>query len=300
MNRRAFPYRRPHPDAVSTSGWTLRLDDGTAVPLPSALADWDYQTNLGLECSIDVDLDTVRETAGLPPEAELILTTVWTSSGSGLRMLAHRITLDGAGVRTVQPAFTVLGRESGGILTLETQLVLARRLDNPDPTGARRAGSVLWRRRTQVRLQGDASQFPMAVVDFLDAGYPADAPWHLEIGRNLEAATMGSLLLLVNSRTTLVLEALRKANKASPAERMIQSALRQDVTRLMIEHALDHDDLDDDSAFEPDTLGHTLLGVVRTHFPETDVASLRSVRRGDPALLSTRIQDAAGLFAKES
>lgn len=68
MNRRAYPYRRPHPDAVSTSGWTLREDDGAAIPLPSALIDWDYQTNLGLECSIDVDLDEVRETSGLPPK----------------------------------------------------------------------------------------------------------------------------------------------------------------------------------------------------------------------------------------
>lgn len=300
MNRRAYPYRRPHPDVISTSGWTLREDDVAAVPLPSALVDWDYQTDLELECSIDIDLNRVREATGLPPEAELALTTVWTSSGSGLRMLAHRITLQGDGVRTVQPAFTVLGRESGGVLTLDTQLVLARRLDNPDPTVPSRAGSVLWRTRAQLRLQGDASQFPMAVVDFLDAGYPADAPWHLEIGRNLEAATMGALLLLVNSRTTLVLEALRKAKKATPAERMIQSALRQDVTRLMIEHVLDHDELDDDSTFEPGTLGHTLLGVVYTHFPETDVTSLRSVRHGDPALLSTRIQDAVGLFAKES
>lgn len=300
MNHRAYPYRRSHPEAISTSGWTLREGDNAPVPLPSALVDWDYQTDLGLECSIEVDLDKVRGTCGLPPEAELALTIVWSSSGSGLRMLAHRITLRGAGVRTVQPAFTVLGRESGGVLTLHTQLVLARRLDNPDPTGPRRAGSVLWRTLTQVRLQGNASQFPMTVVDFLDAGYPADAPWHLEIGRNLEAATMGALLLLVNSRTTLVLEALRKANKATPAERMIQSALRQDVTRLLIEHALDHEELEDDSTFEPDTLGHTLLGVVRTHFPETDVASLRSIRHGDPALLSTRIQDAVGLFAKES
>ncbi|MFE9963776.1 hypothetical protein ACWD7T_13035 [Streptomyces sp. 900116325] len=267
--------------------------------MPSSIVDWDYQTDLGLECSVDVDLDEVRGTSGLPLEAELALTTVWSSSGSGLRVLAQRVILRGAGVRTLQPAFTVPGRESGGVLTLDTQLVLARRLDNPDPTGPRRAGSVLWRTRTQVRLQGDASQFPMAVVDFPTAGYPAEAPWHLEIGRNLEAATMGSLLLLVNSRTPFVLEALRKAGKATSAERMIQSALRQDVTRLMIEHALDHDEVDDESTFEPDTLGHTLLGVVRTHFPEVEVSSLRSVRRGDPALLSTRVQDAVGLFARE-
>ncbi|MDH6132796.1 hypothetical protein P3T37_002182 [Kitasatospora sp. MAA4] len=300
MNRRAYPYRRPHPDAVATGGWFLRQEDGEGVPLPPSIVDWDYQRDLDFECTVEVDLDKVRETAALPVEAELALTVVWNSSGSGLRMLAADRPLQGVGTRSVHLAFTVLGRDSGGVLSIDTQLVLPSRLDNPDPTGPRRAGSVLWHRDAQVRLQGDASQFPMAVVDFGKAGYPEDAPWYLDVGPNLEAATMGAVLLLVNSRTTVVLDAMRKAEKARHAEKLIHSALRQDVVRLLIEHTIANEDLDDDSVFETDALGHMLLGVVRTHLPGMTLASLRSMRRSDPSLLSARVQSAVGLFAKES
>ncbi|MFE4514370.1 hypothetical protein ACFRMQ_09290 [Kitasatospora sp. NPDC056783] len=285
---------------MTTEGWLLKQEDGQGIPLPPSVVDWDYQRDLELECTVEVDLDAARASAALPEDAELALTTVWNSSGSGLRMLAAEERLTGGGRRSVHLAFTVLGRDSGGVLSIDTQVVLAGNLDNPDPTGPRRAGSILWQHHAQVRLQGDASQFPMAVVDFAEAGYPEDAPWYLDIGPNLDAATMGAVLLLVNSRTTLVLDAMRKAEKATHAERLIQSALRQDVVRLMIEHAVDDEDLDDGSTFEPDTLGHMLLGAVRTHLPDTTLAALRLMRRSDPSYFSARVQSAVGLFAKET
>ncbi|MFE2722852.1 hypothetical protein [Kitasatospora sp. NPDC059327] len=285
---------------MTTDGWLLKQEDGEGVPLPPSVVDWDYQRDLELECTVEVDLDTVRESAALPPDAELALTTVWSSSGSGLRMLAAEERLTGEGRRSVHLAFTALGRDSGGVLSIDTQMILTKHLDNPDPTGPRRAGSILWQHRKQVRLQGDASQFPMAVVDFAEAGYPEEAPWYLDIGPNLEAATMGAVLLLVNSRTTIVLDAMRRAEKATHAERLIQSALRQDVVRLMIEHAVGNEDLDDESTFEPDTLGHMLLGAVRTHLPDTTLASLRLMRRSDPSYFSASVQSAVGLFAKDS
>lgn len=282
------------------SDWSLKSDDGAAVPLPAFIPDWDFQRNLSLETVVGVDLEVVRASAALPAEAELALSVVWSSSGSGLRRLADRVPLQGAGTRSAQLSFTVIGRDGGGVLSVETQLVLVRGLDNPDPTGPRRAGSVLWRDDARVRLQGDASQFPMAVVDFKEAGYPGSAPWYLDIGPNLEAATMGAVVLLVNSATPVVLNALRKAEKASYAERLIHSALRQDVVRLMVERAVADDELTDDSRFEPDTLGRTLLGVLRTYLPGTTLTSLRMTHRSDPALLSAKIQHAVGLFSKES
>ncbi|MEV8533461.1 hypothetical protein [Streptomyces sp. NPDC051211] len=299
MNRRAYPYRMAASDSVSITVWSLKSDDGEAVPLPSSIPDWDFQRDLPLEAVLDVDLDAVRESTALPPEAELALTAVWSSSGSGIRRLADQVPLNGTGQRSAQLAFIVPGRDSGGTLSVETQLVLAKGVENPDPTGPRRAGSILWRHGVSVRLQGDASQFPMAVVDFKEAGYPENAPWYLDIGPNLEAATMGAVVLLVNSNSPVVLNALRRADKASYAERLIHSALRQDVLRLMVERAVADDELDDDSVFEPDTLGHTLLGMIRTYLPSTTLASLRTMRRSDPALLSARVQHAVGLFKKE-
>jgi hypothetical protein len=90
-------------------------------------------------------------------------------------------------------------------------------------------------------------------------------------------------VLLVNSGTPTVLNALRRAEKASYAERLIQSAVRQDVVRLMIERAVTDEELTDASRFEPDTLGHTLLGLLHTFLPGTSLTSLRMTRRTDPA-----------------
>lgn len=300
MSRRAYPYRMAAPESVSMSGWSLKSEDGGAVPLPSSIPDWDFQRDLALETVLGVDLDEVRMSAALPSESELALTVVWSASGSGIRRLADQVPVYGTGNRSVQLAFMVAGRNSGGVLTVETQLVLAKGIENPDPTGPRRAGSILWRHEVRVRLQGDASQFPMAVVNFKEAGYPEDAPWYLDISPNLEAATMGAVVLLVNSNAPAALNALRRADKASYAERLIQSALRQDIVRLMVEHALSDDELTDDSVFEPDTLGHMLLGLIRTYLPGATLASLRTLRRSDPALLSARVQHAVGLFKKES
>jgi hypothetical protein len=300
MNRRAYPYRSAAAGSVTFGQWSLKSDDGEVIPLPTFVPDWDFQRDLSLETVVAVDLDVVRTSTGLPHEAELALSVVWSSTGSGLRRLADRVTLPGEGTRSVPLSFTVIGRESGGVLAVDTQLILAKALDNPDPIGPRRAGSVLWRHQSVVRLQGDASQFPMAVVDFKSAGYPERAPWYLDISPNLEAAAMGAVVLLVNSGTPTVLNALRRAEKASYAERLIQSAVRQDVVRLMIERAVADEELTDTSRFEPDTLGHTLLGLLRTFLPGTSLTSLRMTRRTDPALFSAKIQHAVGLFSKET
>lgn len=300
MNRRAYPYRRAAAGSVTMAEWSLKSEEGEAVPLPAFIPDWDFQKDLSLETVVGVDLDAVRASAALPDEAEVALSVIWSSTGSGLRRLADRVPLNGGGTRSAQLSFTVAGSDSGGVLSVETQLVLVKALENPIPAGPRRAGSVLWRHEAKVRLQGDASQFPMAVVDFKKAGYPENAPWYLDIGPNLEAATMGAVVLLVNSGTPTVLNALRRADRASYAERLIQSAMRQDVVRLMVERAVADDELTDDSRFEPDTLGHMLLGLLRTFLPGTSLTSLRMTRLTDPALFSAKIQHAVGLFSKET
>ncbi|MFI9326178.1 hypothetical protein ACIGZJ_01385 [Kitasatospora sp. NPDC052868] len=300
MNREVFPYRRPRGGDVSADGWLVRLDGDGRGPLPSSIPDWDYQYDLRLEREVRIDVDAVRQSTGLPDAARLAVAVVWSSSGSGLRVRAHHCVLPVGGVVTVPIALTVRGRESGGMLALETQLVLASRLDDADPLTARRAGSLLWRDETQVRLEGDDSQFPMSVLDFKEAGYPEDAPWLLMVGQDVASAAMGALVLLVNSRTPLVLEAMKRAGRPAAADRLIHSAVQADVTRLLVEHAIRNPEIQDDARFEPDTLGHLLLGTVHTRLPGMSMRGLRELHEGDPSLFSARLQSAVQLFAKES
>ncbi|MFD0398419.1 hypothetical protein ACFVHI_10115 [Kitasatospora sp. NPDC127121] len=300
MSRQVFPYRRPQNDEVSADGWSVRLDGEGRGPLPSFIPDWDYQYDLHLEREVRIDVDAVRRSTGLPVEAELTLVVVWSSSGSGLRVRAHRVTLPAVGATVVPVSFTVHGRESGGVLVLDTQLVLTSRVNTMSLWTAGRAGSILWRDEAQVRLQGDDSQFPMSVVDFKLAGYPDDAPWLLSIGPDPRAAAMGAMVLLVNSGTPSVLEAMKRADQPTPADRPVHSALRADVVRLLVEHAVRNPELREDWRYEPDTLGHLLLGIVHTYFPDTSLEGLRKLYENDPSLFSARVQSAVRLFAKES
>ncbi|WP_344336410.1 hypothetical protein [Kitasatospora putterlickiae] len=247
-----------------------------------------------------IDVDAVRASTGLPATAPLALAVIWHSSGSGLRVRAQHTVLPFGGVVDVPIACTVKGRESGGTLTLDTQLVLAARVDDAGPLTARRAGSVLWRDEAQVRLQGDDSQFPISVVDFKEAGYPEDAPWLLAVEPDPEAAVMGAMVLLVNSGTPQVLDAMQRAGHPGTADRLIHSAVQTDVVRLLVEHAVRMPDLQDDSRYEQDTLGHLLMGIVHTRLPGTTLHALRRLYENDPALFSARIHSAARLFEKES
>ncbi|MFB7616002.1 hypothetical protein [Kitasatospora sp. NPDC056181] len=298
--RQIHPYRRPRDGDVHADDWTVRLDGGGRGPLPPYVPGWDYQFDLRLEREVRVDVDAVRDSAGLPADARLALAVVWSSSGSGLRVRAEHVVLPAHGSLTVPVAFTVRGRDSGGVLTLDTQLVLAARIPDAPPLTARRAGSVLWGDEARVRLQGDDSQFPMTVVDFEAQGYPADAPWFLSVGPDPTAAAMGAMVLLVNSRVPVVIEAMQRAGQPSVSDRLIHAAVQADVVRLLIEHAVRNPEIQDDSRYEPDTLGHLLLGVVHTRFPESSLHGLRRLHENDPSLFSARVQGAVGLFAKES
>ncbi|MFC9326777.1 hypothetical protein [Kitasatospora sp. NPDC057015] len=298
--RQVHPYRRPRAGDIGAEGWMVRLDGEGRSPLPPYVPGWDYQFDLRLEREVRIDVDAVRESVGLPADARLALAVVWSSSGSGLRVRAEHVPLPAHGALTVPIAFTVRGRDSGGVLTLDTQLVLAARVPDAAPLTARRAGSVLWRDEAQVRLQGDDSQFPMTVVDFEAQGYPADAPWYLSVGPDPAAAAMGAMVLLVNSRVPLVLEAMQRAGQPSVADRLIHAAVQADVVRLLIEHAVRNPELQDDAQYESETLGHLLLGIVRTRFPETSLDGLRRLHESEPSLFSARVQGAVGLFAKDS
>ncbi|MFJ9536428.1 hypothetical protein ACIRPX_04105 [Streptomyces sp. NPDC101225] len=295
MTRRVLPYRIPSEDVVTTESWLLVTPDGN-VDLPEALPDWDYQMDLHLRRTVRVDLDRARTQSGLPPDTALVLAAVWTATGSNLSGPAEHVRLTASGTCAVELEVRLRGADLGGLLMLDTALVLAERRSDARPSSPRRAGSVLWSDRELLRLQGDAPQFPMAVIDFALTSFPDHAAWHLQISGSLESATMGSLLLLVNEKNTVTATAFENAGKPRPVDRIVLSAVYADAARLMVEHALSNDDFDEDSDYPEGSLGATMLSLFTQLFPGQPIADVRLRQRQSPALFGSDLQAAVKIF----
>ncbi|WP_307715324.1 hypothetical protein [Streptomyces sp. V4I23] len=221
---------------------------------------------------------------------------MWTATGSNLSGPAQHLRLTGDGMAAVILDVSLPGADLGGLLLLDTALVLAERRTDARPSSPRRAGSVLWSDRESLRLQGDAPQFPMAVIDFSRTSFPDNAAWHLQISGGLESATMGALLLLVNERNTVTATAFQNAGKPRVVDHIVLSAVYADAARIMLEHALASDDFADGADFPDGSLGATLMSLFDQLFPEQSITDVRLRRERSPALFASDLQAAVKIF----
>ncbi|MDJ0395009.1 hypothetical protein QMK17_16920 [Rhodococcus sp. G-MC3] len=296
MSRNAFPYRIPPDSAIDCGEWQMDINGGEAV-LPESLPDWDYQTDLSLARSIVVDMDAIRIATGLPPSSGVAISIVWAATGSNLRAAAFRAEVFGEGLQKVALAAELRGSDLGGVLSLETVLTLATSDVAVSSWAPKHAGSLLWSDRVEVRLQGDAAQFPVAIVDFSSTNYPVDAGWFLEVGGSLDAATMGSLLLVVNEANTAVCAAFKNAASPSQTDMAVMSAVYSDVARTLIEHALCNLDFEESVEYQDGSIGETLQSLIGMRFHGRTVEELRNTRNNSPSLFSAELQAAVSVFS---
>ena len=292
----AFPYLRPPTDIVSASPWSRAIDQGTSE-LPDTLHDWDYSSVLSLGRLLVVDGLRARKASGLGEDSELVITVRWSASASLLRGNAWQQALPAKDGIELFIDFDLPGEELGGVLTLTTLVTMDRTGSHPSSAAPTRPGSMLWSDQDQVALQGDEALFPIARADFRDLPQPDKASWYLEIGEDLDAAAMGSLLLLINEGRPLVLEALASAMNPSATHKAVLSVLRADILRALIERALVDQDFDEEEDYPVGSLGATLRHVIRENFEAEDIESLRREREQQPGLFTTRVQAASDMLA---
>ncbi|AZM57651.1 hypothetical protein DMA15_13495 [Streptomyces sp. WAC 01529] len=188
------------------------------------------------------------------------------------------------------------GAQLGGVLSLETVLVLSRAVGPAAPFAPRRAGSLLWDDTASLRLQGDAPLFPMTVIDFAHTSYRDDAAWHLQLGSDLNGAAMGSMLLIVNEKAEEVATAFAHAARPGPVDRVVLSMVYSDCARIMVEHALLKEEFVDDADFAEESLGATLVNLFHRLFPGRTVQDLRRLRQNSPSLFATELQAATRIL----
>ena len=292
---RAYPFLRPPVDVMRAGPWSRTVADG-AEELPTELPDWDYDTTLSLSRPVQVDGLRARRLAGLPDDAEIDLTVRWSASSSALRGRAWRGSVPPRDGVELDVAFDLAGDELGGVLELATVLTLRRPGEGASAAAPKRPGSTLWSDRRPVLLQGDAVLFPLAIADFHDLPYPTGAAWYLEVGDDLEAAALGSILLLANERREVVVNALASAGSPGDADRRVLSTLRTDVVRALVERALANEDFTEETEHPTGSLGALLTAVLRRTFPGVGVEALRREWRREPVLFTARLQDATDLL----
>jgi hypothetical protein len=296
MNR-AFPFLRPPGDVVTTGPWSRPTPDGVE-PLPVALRGWDYDTTLTLHRAVTVDGSRARTHAGLGEGSTLDLSVQWHATGSALRGRAWRCSVPPTDAFAATVDLELPGTDLGGSLELTTSLTLRAPAPGASAAAPRRPGSVLWSDRHRVLLQGDDTLFPIAPADFHDLPYPTGAGWYLHIDEDLDAAALGSILLLVNQRHDVVMRALRSAATPTEADRRVLSTLRTDVLRVLVERALTDEDFTDETDYPTGSLGAFLSHVLRNAFPPMfTLEALRRERHTSPALFSSRIQETTDLLA---
>ena len=297
--KRALPYLTPT-DRVKAGEWILLT--GRGEPLGSAALAWDYNARIQLSRIVEVDYGGALKDCVLAEGTELMLCVRSWTSASRIRSLLLRKPLDKGSSGQNALTVSIDGAGLGGTLNIQTSLELARHTPGEHPFSPNRSGTVLWRDTIAVPLEGDGGLLPLAPVSFSEnARLPDGAAWYVSLDfTDWHAAAMGCLLVLVNTDTDLISQALATQDD-DPLASAMWSALGVDIVADVISKALDDESYPlADLAASQDEETLTLVGLVtaliRSYLrrpAESDVEAfnrLRDLRRGDPSMYRAEVQ----------
>jgi len=176
-----FPYLRPIASRIRITDWQLRADDDI-TPLPELLPHWDPAMPLHIFAPVEVDTAGVFADCMLHEDDHLRLAIVWQSLGTGLRGRGSAIYLDS--MQSSQSTVLALSLEGGDLadrIRIDINLVLASAGKSDAGLAPHRPGSLLWHEERTVILEGQASRFPVELIDFTQhMKLPENGAWFLD------------------------------------------------------------------------------------------------------------------------
>lgn len=286
------------------SNWRIvsgrELQDGDLLP------EWDQSLCINVTKYIQVDIVTLMMSGRLKAGTRLAILPTWWSDGTGLRGSGEPsyFTVDAkVQQRKFDLVLSIPGKHLAKNLQLRSALVLVEQASEirVDPLAAHRPGSVLWEDATTVVLEGDASRFPITVVDFVESGLgPANACWRFELApMDPTLPAMATMRLYVNSlhRTFHTAVTSRDVTQAQVA---IRSALKMGIGEEMLRIALDKAEELETGAqdFQPGSAGKVLLDLVDRVFPGRGPIGCREDRNQDPGRFHAELQARLALFGE--
>lgn len=289
------PFLLAAEQSVRPGPW--RIAD-TGESLGGRVDHWDPDLTLRLDRVVTIDIEQLLSSTRTEDADGLALAATWRSDRTRLRGPGMSVSLAGLGGETgLSLSLDVPGHLSGGSLDLQT--IVVRVLDGPgnDPIAAHRAGSVLWRDRLPVALEGEAARFPVTVIDFAEVpGLADDASWALEWSvADLKLPVLGAMRLLVNARNEAVVAAVRGDDDLRSLA--IASMIRFDVARSLVHGALgDEEFIASPGDFESDSIGRMLCELLERYWPGDEPDLLARRARDTPQRLESELQAQVGLL----
>lgn len=289
----SYGFLRPQASRVAAGPWRVVSAGSAEADDPVFLADWDYNTNLTINRSLDVDVTGLLQDCGLTGDSDIIALITWHATGTGIRGTSEPTRLaDG----TTSLPLELPGELLGGRLNLETRIVACNPLGE-HPLRPKRKGSTLWNDVTRIALEGAGMRFPVMPVPFDKTGIAGGrkGAWALEIETaDLSASGAGSMRLFLNSSHPAVQQLLEAPE--NPLAQRLQQFIHYDIARQIIVRALQHEDLDESQPYEAGTLGELMLTLIGRLFPDRAIPSLRGDYRTSPGELEAELQARLGLM----
>lgn len=286
------PYLIPADDAFAAQPWFRRTGTGTR-PLATALTDWDYATGLSLERRLNVDYETVRRSTASGDRFGLGVLVTAESSSTRIKRILYRESIDEGG--SVFLSLDVSPEALGGSVALGTVIYV----DSPDPTSAlspTRQGSILWSDVAKVVLEADAARVPLQIVDFRSSGYPAEAPWLIEIDdADLDAPASTAIRVYIN-RSHPEASAMASEPESTEKSRLLADSLELALAQRLLQVVVASDEFDGDAGYANGSLGESLSSLMSLHFPEYSRRSLAAAQERQPWILETTLASSLGVY----
>lgn len=303
MNRfAAFPFLTLPDECVGFGGWNIGDPGQPLWPATDILEGWDYERDLEVEISVELDLDDASGLLSLNPEnADLVLVL---KAGTGTGSVARRVDRIGAvrieskqqrtSIVTTVPSSRLSGR-----LRLEASIVLGSVPGITSPLSPVIPGARLWSQYKDILLEdGGDSRFPVEMISFSEVfrgqSY-ATAPWyvHWRAG-NLHADFAGSVRVYVNSDNRQV------SDRFVAGDGPTLQAILGDVISQIVSTALELPDcrehLED---CEEGSVGSQILHWLDMAFPNQSIATIAGSKETTPGRFRASLLAAAQVGEQE-
>jgi hypothetical protein len=198
-------------------------------------------------------------------------------------------------------AVSIPGETLCGLLEIQLQVLFeGTERSSRSPFVPKYPGSILWNDVSQVELEGIASRFPIADVDFTESlALPSDAAWYLDIDdSDPEASLTQAICLYVNTRKPSLLAALTA--RSDPGQTIpAVDFLRFDLARSLVISGLRSPEiLSMADGLPADSLAATLSRLIAQTFPGKSVASLSALLTQSPTRFESELQSRLRLFSE--
>ncbi len=278
MTHVAFPFLTLPGAMVAATPWSNVDQHGTLVAMGDHLAGWDYAVDLTVRRTVSLSEAFRHDVLGVGSEdLDLsLIVRIGTGSGSMPRRLATLFKARLEPDRPVSIDCAISGRRLSQRLLLETTILLGAEPQPIKRFAPTAVGSILWRDRIDVALEGQGPRFPMETVSFLErfAGRAEQSsPWLLHwLPGQLHRDFGGAVRLYLNHDHATFME---RFTAADPLTLQVTLA---DVITQVLSYSIVQDDLEDQLMdCEATSLAGHISAWLRLAFPGLDLANVRKL-----------------------